>query len=375
MKGSQSQATGLFIFLRQLQQYWRILSQDKPALISFWILVLFIGVAVTAPWLPLADPKEFTMVQYARPGTQYWMGTDNLSRDLFSRVIWGGRLGLLVAVVSAGIASVLGVVVGGLAGYYGGWVDDVLSRVIDIFLMIPTFFLALLIIALFGSSIFLIMVVIGLTTWPRPARIMRSQVLTLKSRTFVKATRVSGASNYQILFRHIIPNGIPPVITTGTLLMGSAILIEAGLSFLGLGDPSTTSWGRMIQLGQRHIRIAPWMSVFPGVAMLVMVTSFNLLGDALNRALQPQLQERKRGHGWSRRSPLKVQEMGKLPRAISSRVLTPTPRPYWRSAIFRCITAWKTLGCEPWTAFHSRLKGAGVWGWSVSPAVARAASR
>ena len=146
MKGSQSQATGLFIFLRQLQQYWRILSQDKPALISFWILVLFIGVAVTAPWLPLADPKEFTMVQYARPGTQYWMGTDNLSRDLFSRVIWGGRLGLLVAVVSAGIASVLGVVVGGLAGYYGGWVDDVLSRVIDIFLMIPTFFLALLII-------------------------------------------------------------------------------------------------------------------------------------------------------------------------------------------------------------------------------------
>ena len=235
------------------------------------------------------------MVQYARPGTQYWMGTDNLSRDLFSRVIWGGRLGLLVAVVSAGIASVLGVVVGGLAGYYGGWVDDVLSRAIDIFLMIPTFFLALLIIALFGSSIFLIMVVIGLTTWPRPARIMRSQVLTLKSRTFVKATRVSGASNYQILFRHIIPNGIPPVITTGTLLMGSAILIEAGLSFLGLGDPSTTSWGRMIQLGQRHIRIAPWMSVFPGVAMLVMVTSFNLLGDALNRALQPQLQERKKG--------------------------------------------------------------------------------
>jgi peptide/nickel transport system permease protein len=221
------------------------------------------------------------------------MGTDNYGRSMLSRVIWGARLGLTVGVVAAGISMALGIILGANSGYFGGWIDDVLSRTFDIFMLIPSFFLAMLMIALFGPSIYFIMLVIGITMWPRSARIMRAQVLTLKERVFVQATLSSGASHLQALFVHVMPNGLGPVITHGTILMGSAILIEAGLSFLGLGDPNTVSWGRMIFEGQAHLRIAPWMSFFPGLAMLLVVCALNLFGDGLNRAVNPHLQERR----------------------------------------------------------------------------------
>ncbi len=219
------------------------------------------------------------------------MGTDHLGREMLSRTIWGARLGLSVAFVSAGISTALGVLLGAVPSYYGGVWDEVFSRFFDIFLLIPAFFLLIVIVALFGSSIYFVMVVIGLTTWPRSARIMRSQVLTLKPRAFVQAARAAGASHLRVLFHHIVPNGLPPVITNSTLLMGTAVLTEAGLSFLGLGDANTVSWGRMIFDGQRQLGPAPWMSLFPGLTMLIVVWAFNMVGDAVNRLLSPQVRE------------------------------------------------------------------------------------
>ena len=267
----------------------RHLMQRPATAISAVVLALATAIAIAAPWLPLPDPTAMAASPYEPPGQAHLLGTDNFGRDILSRLVWGTRLALLVAIVSSLVSSLLGIVLGSLSGYFGGWVDGIASRAFDVFLLIPTFFLVLLIVALFGSGIQYTMVAIALTTWPRSARIMRSQVLSLKSRTYVQAALASGASHSWVLARHIVPNGLAPIVTDGTILMGLAILTEAGLSFLGLGDQNAVSWGRMIFEGQRHLRLAPWMSIFPGVALLVLVAALNLLGDGLNHLLNPQL--------------------------------------------------------------------------------------
>ena len=203
--------------------------------LSVLVIVIAAVLAVLAPYLPLADPDAMGGMPYTPPGAEHWLGTDNFGRDIFSRLVWGTRLALTVAVVSSAIASLLGIVLGSIAGYFGGPVDAVLSRSFDVFLLIPSFFLVLLIVALFGSHIGYTMVAIALTTWPRSARIMRAQVLSLKSRVYVQAARSAGASHTHTLVRHIVPNGIAPIVTDATILMGLAILTEAGLSFLGQG--------------------------------------------------------------------------------------------------------------------------------------------
>jgi len=262
----------------------------RPATaISAVVLALATAIAIAAPWLPLPDPTAMAASPYEPPGETHLLGTDNFGRDILSRLVWGTRLALLVAIVSSLVSSLLGIVLGSLSGYFGGWIDGIASRAFDVFLLIPTFFLVLLIVALFGSGIQYTMVAIALTTWPRSARIMRSQVLSLKSRTYVQAALASGASHSWVLARHIVPNGLAPIVTDGTILMGLAILTEAGLSFLGLGDQNAVSWGRMIFEGQRHLRLAPWMSIFPGLALLILVAALNLLGDGLNHILNPQL--------------------------------------------------------------------------------------
>ncbi len=262
----------------------------RPATaISAVVLALATVIAIATPWLPLPDPTAMAASPYEPPGEAHLLGTDNFGRDILSRLVWGTRLALLVAIVSSLASSLLGIVLGSLSGYFGGWIDGIASRAFDVFLLIPTFFLVLLIVALFGSGIQYTMVAIALTTWPRSARIMRSQVLSLKSRTYVQAALASGASHSWVLARHIVPNGLAPIVTDGTILMGLAILTEAGLSFLGLGDQNAVSWGRMIFEGQRHLRLAPWMSIFPGVALLILVAALNLLGDGLNHLLNPQL--------------------------------------------------------------------------------------
>ncbi|MBM3450368.1 MAG: dipeptide/oligopeptide/nickel ABC transporter permease/ATP-binding protein [Armatimonadetes bacterium] len=294
---------------RRSASAWRrfldaILARPTSA-IGTVLLLAICAVALAVPMLPLAPPGEFVSDPYQTPSWTYPMGTDNLGRDLMTRVVWGARLGLSVALVSAGISTALGVVLGSIPAYYGGAWDDVFSRIFDIFLLVPAFFLVIVIVSLFGTSVVFVMIVIGLTTWPRSARIMRSQVLTLKPRAFVQAARAAGAGHLAVLFRHIVPNGLPPVVTNGTLLMSTAILTEAGLSFLGLGDANTTSWGRMILEGQRQLSLAPWLSIFPGLTMLVTVWAFNMVGDALNRFLSPQVREGTgRGAGWVVAPPL-----------------------------------------------------------------------
>jgi peptide/nickel transport system permease protein len=248
-------------------------------------LTIIIGIAVLVGVLPLSDPNNFTDNPLVGPSRMYPMGTDNFGRDVFSRVMWGTRSALLVAVGSAGISVFLGMVLGSIAGFFGGWVDDVLSRVFDIFLLVPAFFLLILLVALFGSSMSLIMAVIGFTIWPSSARIMRSQTLTYRTRTYVEAARGAGAGPIYLLVHHIVPNAITPVITNATVLMGQAILIEAGLSYLGLGDPNTISWGRMIFDGETYLTLAPWMSIFPGAAMLLTVLVLNLAGDSISSAI------------------------------------------------------------------------------------------
>ncbi len=281
--------------------------------ISAFIILVALVIAVAAPFLPLPDPNAMDAIPYAPPGAEHWLGTDNFGRDILSRLVWGTQLALIVAIVSSAIASALGIVLGSLAGYFGGPLDAVLSRTFDVFLLIPSFFLVLLIVALFGSGIGYTMVAIALTTWPRSARIMRAQVLSVKARVYVQAARTAGASHARTLLRHVVPNGLAPIVTDATILMGLAILTEAGLSFLGLGDQNAVSWGRMIFEGQRHLRLAPWMSFFPGLALLLLVASFNLIGDGLNQALSPQL--RRLSTRARRRPPVALTEAEAAPKA------------------------------------------------------------
>ena len=262
----------------------RIALTASAAIVAFAALL-----ALAAPLLPLPDPSAMAATPYRPPGGEHWLGTDNFGRDVLARLVWGTRLALLVAIVSSAAASLLGVVLGSLSGWFGGGIDALLSRIFDVFVLIPSFFLVLLIVALFGSGVGYTMIAIALTTWPRSARIMRAQTLTLKSRVYVQAARAAGASHLRTLGLHVVPNGLAPIVTDATILMGLAILTEAGLSFLGLGDQNAVSWGRMIFEGQRQLRLAPWMTIFPGVALLTLVAAFNLLGDGLNQALNPQL--------------------------------------------------------------------------------------
>jgi peptide/nickel transport system permease protein len=282
-------ARGALRFAAGSTDFLRNLAHHVPALVGLVLLLVLAAIALITPALPLPDPATFGGHVLVPPGSDgTLLGTDHLGRDLFSRVLWGARTALLVAVVSAGIAVVVGVVLGSIAGYFGGIVDDVLSRIFDVFLLLPAFFLLILVVALFGQSLVLITVVIGLTTWPSSARIMRSQALSYRNRVFVEAGRAAGAGPMYLLARHVIPNGIAPVITNSTILMGQAILTEAGLSFLGLGDPNVVSWGRMIFDGRTYLDGGAWVSIVPGLAVLVTVVALNLLGDGISYAFAPQ---------------------------------------------------------------------------------------
>lgn len=220
------------------------------------------------------------------------MGTDFLGRDVLSRVIWGTRVSLIFGLCAAGLSLVVGVILGAIAGYYGEWIDDLFSRFFEVFLTIPRVFLVIVIVSLWGSSMYNAILIIGLTMWPTNARIMRAQVLSLKERGFVEATMATGASNFRILFTHIIPNGIYPVISESTLQISYAILLEAGLSFLGLGDPTVVSWGQLLRHAQFHIMREWYTVIFAGLALCILILGFNLLGDGINYALNPRLRER-----------------------------------------------------------------------------------
>mgnify|MGYP000129706514 CR=1 FL=1 len=251
-------------------------------------IILFLLIVILAPLVATHNPYEFgdDILSGIRENGHIF-GTNNLGQDIFSMIIYGARTSLRVAFISALISGVLGILIGGSAGYLGGRYDQVVSEIINIFMMLPTFFLILLIIALFGNSITNVMVVIGITTWPSNAKLMRAQALSLRERTFVKSAVAVGETRLQILFKYIIPNGIFPVIANTTVGMSNAILTEASLSFLGLGDPNIVSWGQMIYTGKAYITSAWWISAFPGIAIVITVIIFYLLGDGLNHVLNP----------------------------------------------------------------------------------------
>ncbi len=247
-------------------------------------------IAIFAKELSPYDPQAIDTYHILEaPSQSHLLGTDALGRDVLSRLIYGTRISLLVGIVAVGIATAIGTVLGAIAGFYGGVVDMVIMRLVDVMLCFPTIFLIMAVIAFLEPSIWNIMAVIGLTSWMGVARLVRAEFLSLRSRDFVLAARVIGASDWRILFGHILPNAIAPVIVAATLGVGSAILTESALSFLGIGvQPPTPSWGNMLTAGKDNIEIAWWLSVFPGLAILITVLAYNLLGEGLREVLDPR---------------------------------------------------------------------------------------
>jgi len=259
-------------------------------------LILVLGlfaVALLAPWLAPYDPNFIDLKQVLMsPSPAHLLGTDTLGRDVLSRIIFGARISLLVGFVAVGIATLIGVLVGALAGYYGGAMDALLMRLVDLMLCFPTLFLILAVIAVLGPSIWNIMVVIGVTGWMGVARLVRAEFLSLREREFVMAARALGASDARLIWRHLLPNALTPVMVSATLGVAGAILTESALSFLGLGvQPPTPSWGNILTMGKDNIEIAWWLSVFPGLAILVTVMSYNLLGEGIREAIDPRLRD------------------------------------------------------------------------------------
>ena len=275
--------------MEKMKKICKTIKGDRQLLAGMIGIVILLALVILAPVVASENPHHYGKDILNSLGQNgHLLGTNHMGQDIYSMIIYGVRTSLRVAVISALISGVLGVLIGGVAGFFGGKVDTFVSELINVFMMLPSFFLILLIIALFGNSITNVMVVIGITTWPSNAKVMRAQALSLRQRTFVKSAEAMGETKLQILFKYILPNGIFPVIANTTMGMSNAILTEAGLSFLGLGDPSIISWGQMIYTGKQYITSAWWISAFAGIAIVITVLVFYLLGDGLNHVLNPK---------------------------------------------------------------------------------------
>jgi peptide/nickel transport system permease protein len=258
------------------------------AIVVFCLFITALLAPLIAPYDPSFIDAEYVLTP---PSYAHLLGTDQLGRDVLSRIIWGGRISLLVGFVAVGITIVIGAILGALAGYYGKMLDSIIMRFVDIMLCFPTFFLILAVIALLEPSIWNIMVVIGLTSWMGVARLVRAEFLSLKERDFVLAARAQGAGDLRVIFRHILPNAMAPVFIAAILGVGAAILTESALSFLGIGvQPPTPSWGNILTAGKDNIEIAYWLSLYPGLAILITVLGYNLLGEGLRDALDPKIE-------------------------------------------------------------------------------------
>jgi peptide/nickel transport system permease protein len=275
------------------REFWTRLRRNRMAMTGLALVLGLFVVSIFAHWLAPYDPNHIDLKQVLMaPSRAHLLGTDTLGRDVLSRIIYGSRVSLKVGFVAVGLATLIGLLVGALAGYYGGWVDQLLMRLVDLMLCFPAFFLILAVIAVLEPSIWNIMAVIGLTSWMGVARLVRAEFLSLREREFVTAARALGASDTRLILRHMLPNALAPVMVSATLGVAGAILTESALSFLGLGvQPPTPSWGNILTAGKDNIEIAWWLSVFPGLAILVTVMSYNLLGEGIREAIDPRLKE------------------------------------------------------------------------------------
>jgi len=276
------------------RDFARRLLRNRLAAAGGAIILFFFLVSALPGLFASPAPNRIDIVHILRaPSAEHPLGTDDLGRDVLARMARGARISLSVGFVAVGIAIAIGLVVGLLAGYYGGWVDAVLMRFVDMMLCFPTFFLILSVIAFVGPSIWNIMIIIGLTGWMGVARLVRAETLSLKERDFVAAARAQGAGDGRIVFRHILPNTLAPILVAATLGVAGAILTEAALSFLGIGvQPPTPSWGNILTAGKENIEYAWWLSFFPGLAIFVTVLGYNLLGEGIRDAADPRLKGR-----------------------------------------------------------------------------------
>jgi len=273
--------------------FWRQFRRNTLALAGAGLVVFMFLVSFLAPYIAPYDPQEIDVSRILQPPSwEHPFGTDQLGRDVLSRMIWGARISLKVGFVAVGISCTIGMVLGALAGYYGGLVDRLIMRFVDVMLCFPTLMLILAVIAVLEPSIWNIMVVIGLTSWMGVARLVRAEFLSLKEREFVLAARSQGLSDARIIFRHMLPNALAPVLVAATLGVAGAILAESALSFLGIGvQPPTPSWGNILTGGKDNIEVAWWLSVYPGLAILLTVLGYNLLGEGIRDASDPRLKE------------------------------------------------------------------------------------
>jgi len=301
------------------RQFWRVFKRDRLAMAGLVVLALLLGIALAGKaltaWVPAFDPATVRLVDKLRPplsplsnlvapaerplGSIYVLGTDDLGRDVAARMLQGASVSLLIGFVAVGIAMTIGVLLGGLAGYYGGvrlgvvTVDTLIMRFTDVMLCFPTFFLILTVVALLPPSIYNIMIVIGVTSWMGAARFVRAEFLSLRSQDFVVAAQALGLPEWRIIFRHMLPNAMSPLLVSATISVADAILTESALSFLGFGvQPPFATWGNVLADGKDYIFDAPWLFFIPGFAILAVVLAFNLVGEGLREALNPKLRSR-----------------------------------------------------------------------------------
>ncbi len=293
MTGDQNKEQGLTEQRSYWQNVWRRLKRNRLSMVGLVILVLFIGLSVFAPWITPYSPRTTNIRNIEQPPSgEHLLGTDRLGRDVFTRLLYAGRISMSVGVVAVSIYTTIGLILGSISGTMGGMVGNIIMRVADLFLCFPFLPLAIVVVYIIGPNIFNLMVVIGLLGWPTSCRLVRAEILKLKEQDFASAAQAVGASQWRIAFHHLMPNALAPVIVAATFGVASAILMEAGLSFLGLGvQPPTPSWGNMIMAAQNIVVISnmPWLWLPPGIAIFLAVLSINLVGDGLRDALDPYL--------------------------------------------------------------------------------------
>ena len=282
------------LFVTQNRTYW------CPNIINYSDLVNFDfkawkpaqGEYAVVPPIPHAPERSNLFERLQGPDSTHWLGTDDRGRDVCSRLIWGTRISMSVGFIAVGIAVFLGIILGAIAGFYGGWIDMIMQRIIEIVMCFPTFILILSLIAFLPPSIYNIMVVIGITGWTGVARLIRGEFLKLRASDFAVAARATGLSDARIMFRHLLPNALSPVLVSATFGVAGAILTESGLSFLGFGvPPPTSSWGELLAQSQRFVDLAWWLVLFPGFAIFITVTAFNLVGEGLRDAMDPRMKQ------------------------------------------------------------------------------------
>ena len=276
-----------------LSEVFDMYIRNFSAVCALIILIIIIILAIFGPSLYPTDPFEMVWMPFSPPGQEgFLLGTDYLGRDLMAGLIHGARVSILVGISAAFMSVVIGITIGALAGYYRGTIEEILMRLTEFFQVLPTLLFSMVIVALFGASLPMIVIAIGLVSWTAVARITRAEFLRIRELEFVMASRASGASDFRLIFSVILPNALPPIIVQAALMVGSAILFEAGLSFLGLSDPNIVSWGQIIGSNRQYILDASYTVTVPGLAIFITVLAISLVGDGLNDALNPKLRRR-----------------------------------------------------------------------------------